>query len=114
MRKWGKVAVAVVLLAAIGLTAWEGAHKKEPVYEGKPVSYWMARVGRSGWTTRTPVLGGIPRFDSKAIPTLIRYLDRHNNAVQRLYRRTWPHLPGSAICSPTGGIASQELKTCVT
>ncbi len=45
-RKQVKTGLAVLLLAIVRLTAWEGlrTHEQEPIYCDKPLGYWMGLV----------------------------------------------------------------------
>jgi hypothetical protein len=60
----------------------------EPVYEGKPISYWLA-----------PPVGGGRAFppkgmvtDSNAIPFLVEALNRQSTPFEKAYSSVWPRL----------------------
>jgi HEAT repeats len=80
----GVVAVAVVLALVL--------RPCEPVYQGKPLSYWVDQL----WTQPeryTECNKAIQAIGPKAVPFLINQARRQDSAYERLYRFTWPKLP---------------------
>jgi hypothetical protein len=76
----------VLLVAAVfGFCVWAPWEPREPVYDGKPLSYWLSYPS-------TPAVRTIAS-DSNAIPLLIRALDRKDTLLGRGYLRVWPKLP---------------------
>jgi len=69
MKKRVNVVLAALIFAALGLAMREGLRPKEPVYDGRPVSYWINYSGRADVALD---LGRIGRFtgDSNAVPYL--------------------------------------------
>ena len=58
------------LLGVIGMTVRGFLRAREPVYKGKPISYWVNRSGR--------LSGGVNFInDSNAVPFLVKALKRH-------------------------------------
>jgi hypothetical protein len=47
MRKRVQIALAVLLIAVVGVIGWREQREREPVYRGKPVSYWINRSGEA-------------------------------------------------------------------
>ncbi len=43
MRKRVQIALAVLLVAIVGVAAWEVLGDREPVYQGKSLSVWLER-----------------------------------------------------------------------
>ena len=41
MRKRVRIALAVLLVAIVGVIAWQVLREREPVYQGKPLSVWL-------------------------------------------------------------------------
>ena len=43
MKKWRRTALATVVVAALALAGaiWQAARSREPVYQGKPLSFWL-------------------------------------------------------------------------
>ncbi len=80
--------LGVLLVAAVvGLVCWSPWELREPVYAGKPVSFWLTHTNSMGWT---------PVLDSDAIPFLIKALRRDSWFGAAVYRkRMWPRLPAA-------------------
>ena len=77
----------LLFAAAVGLLWWSPWVAREPVYEGKPLTYWLS-IDR-----RTPesLLG-----DSNAVPFLLEALKKDDWFGAALYRKhVWPNLPAS-------------------
>jgi hypothetical protein len=81
------LALCVLLVAALGgLLWWSPWEPREPVYEGKPLTYWLS-------TDRTPesLLA-----DSNAVPFVLEALKMDDWFGAALYRKhVWPKLPAS-------------------
>ena len=97
MRKRVYIVLSALLLAVVGLATWEGLrkHEREPVYNGKPVSYWIERSGEYKVVASTDLLSAriIPEADSNAAPFLIKALERQDSSLRRAYFLTWRRLP---------------------
>ena len=100
----------VLALAAVGLlwwSPWAARQAPEPVYNGEPLSYWLANVTigtRQGATSVTVWRGtkGEPDIirqamsDSNAVPFAIKALKRDTWFAAAYYRQwLWPKLPRS-------------------
>jgi hypothetical protein len=74
--------LGILLVGALGGLWWWAPgqpRQAEPVYEGRPISYWMGRKGAS---------------DSNAVPFLVKALKRDSWFGQAYYRKwLWPKLP---------------------
>ena len=94
MRKRVYLVLAGLFLGAAGLATWEGMrqHPPEPVYEGRPLSYWIRqpRVIQVNGRLRATDL---PKFDSNAVPFLVACLERCENPLSRFYFSAWSELP---------------------
>src|SRR5438045_5789104 len=98
MRKRVQIAVAVLLVAVIGVIAWEVllSHEHEPVYQGKRLSVWLR--DSSGTSELT---NAVRQIGTNGIPTLLKMLrKRESPSVSKLIglwdrhiART-PYLPG--------------------
>jgi hypothetical protein len=87
-------AVGALLVAALGWATWQAVRPRppqvpEPVYNSKPLSYWLAHPAPSH------VDQAIIQ-DSNAIPFLIKALKRDRWIGAAFYRKqVWPKLPPS-------------------
>jgi hypothetical protein len=81
----------VLLVAALGLLWWSPWEPPEPVYDGKPLSYWL--ITGAPAATRPPA----SLFsDSNAVPFLIEAIRRDSWFGATIYRkRLWPKLPAT-------------------
>ncbi len=96
------VPLSVLLLAiAGGLWMWVPSGPPEPVYDGKPLTYWL---GRNLGSSRPIKSRGLDRSaarqiaeDSNAVPFLIQALKRDSWIGAAVYRKqVWPKLPPAA------------------
>ena len=96
MRKRLRIAFAVLLLGIAAVLTWELAREKEPVYDSKPLSYWIRRPVEITNLGEAYTMA-IPRLDRRALPILIEYLGIKDGSGKRLYLRLYlrqyPTLP---------------------
>jgi HEAT repeats len=94
MRKKLDIAMLLVLLASVlAIGAWafsQPPEPVEPVYAGKPVSYWIASKTEDSFDC---AVTGIPKLDSNAIPYLLRATHRQNRAWDGYYLKVWQVAP---------------------
>jgi len=68
----------------------------EPVYEGKPLGYWL-RHPTITRVTNFPVLGmfaiRFPKVDSNAVPFLLKALEHQDGVFDKQYGKLWARLP---------------------
>ena len=93
MPKRVQIALAVLLVMLAGVITWQALRLREPVYAGKPVSYWIARSGEYYVGSDFGRIGGFPRADSNAIPYLLKALERQDGLFGQAYFRRWIRLP---------------------
>jgi hypothetical protein len=80
MGKRGRILIALTAVALLGVLAWVmlGAPSSppEPVYKGKPLSYWLRGYGfpSTNGPSRYDADGAISAVGTNAIPTLLRML----------------------------------------
>jgi hypothetical protein len=86
--------LGMLLIAALGAVLWWSPWEpREPVYDGKPLSYWLAALGVTpiSLKARNSLVS-----DSNAVPFLIKALQRDSWIGAAVYRkRIWPNLPPS-------------------
>ena len=91
-KRWPVVGGFLLVAALGGLlwwSPWEARERPEPVYEGKPLSYWLTnqtseRAIRRLWA------------DTNAVPFLIKALKKDSWIGAAVYRKqVWPNLPPS-------------------
>jgi HEAT repeat protein len=76
----------LLVAAALGLLWWSPWEPREPVYDGKPIRYWLAKSGRKGPQGLSA--------DTNALPFLIKALKRDSWVGAAVYRKqVWPKLP---------------------
>jgi hypothetical protein len=81
MRKRFRSLLAVLLVAVVGGLAWQVTRPREPVYQGKPLSYWLVRPARD------PNFNALRALGTNAIPTLLQML-RAKDWTDRSSRET--------------------------
>jgi hypothetical protein len=124
MAKRWPVACGVLLVAAGGLWMWwKPWASREPVYDGKPISYWLTNGirlvgmdtdrgtsivgvkvdGRGAWSTQL-------LSDSNAVPFLIRALKRDRWLGAAIYRtQLWPRFPDHLPFPPVKNSSAQYV-----
>jgi hypothetical protein len=92
----------LLVAAAVGLLWWSPWEPREPVYQGKPLRYWLRGYragGWSSWNSSTPEAAdeAIKHIGTNAIPILLRMLPRSDSALdKKLFKwsYTWRHWAG--------------------
>ena len=88
-KRWPVVGGVLVFAALGGLLWWAPWGSREPVYEDRPVSYWISHP-RSILAEPPPSL----QNDSNAVPYLVEALKRDSWIGAAVYRKqVWPRLP---------------------
>src|SRR5579864_2809300 len=78
MRKRCRIALAVLLVAIIGVISWQSL--REPVYQGKRLTVWLEQYGTNHFpTVRDGPLGkeaetAVRRIGTNAIPVYLKIL----------------------------------------
>jgi hypothetical protein len=88
-----RILLLALLIAVIGVIAWEMRRPAEPIYNGKPLRYWLEAfgqaIGSSGGGTRggpapptqSEAYQAIHHIGSNGIPTLLRMLQTPNPSI---------------------------------
>lgn len=92
MRKPSRIGLAALLLAMLGITAWQLSLSRapQPLYEGKPLDFWLKTFGLGPGAFPRAVLG------SNAIPVLLLALERRDGLIQTAYKNVWSNMPLAA------------------
>lgn len=96
MAQRARIATAILAFTLISVMLWQIRSAREPLYHGKPVSYWINHWGDiyAPWNVEHPdyergPLGWLPGADSNAIPFLVEALERGNGLLGGAYPRLW-------------------------
>jgi len=91
MHKRVQFALAVLLVALAGVSAWEGLREREPVYQGKPLRVWLnayrmhGLAGVETWQVRAEQQEAdeaVRHAGTNALPTLLRMLRAEDSALK--------------------------------
>ena len=82
MGKKRRIQLAALAFAMLGGLVWLVMPSSEPVYNGKPVSYYIRNQPFT-----------IPRMDSNAVPYLVKGVETRDGAPSRAYSTLWNKLP---------------------
>ena len=91
MRKRIHIAFAVVLLALAGVIGWQVLRLREPVYQGKRLSFWLdayrlyGLAGVETWQVRDEQQEAdeaVRQAGTNALPTLLRMLRAKDSALK--------------------------------
>ena len=95
MRKWAYIMLALVFIVVTRWTLWEGTRQRAPIYQGKPLSYWVrqSQLWQDERFRPEMVQTNLPTPDSRAIPFLMHYLERPQHQFGPFYSNAWQRLP---------------------
>jgi hypothetical protein len=87
MRKRFRIALAILLVAVVGGVAWQMLREREPVYQGKRLSAWLAELDKemppSNYVgTNGPAAAAIQHMGTNAIPHLRRLLKARDSRLK--------------------------------
>jgi HEAT repeats len=94
MRKRVYIALAVVLVILAGVAAWQGLRQREPVYQGRRLSDWLAAykmeglAGAETWQVREEqqkAEEAVRHAGTNALPILLRMLRANDSALKVKY-----------------------------
>ncbi len=93
MRRLTKIAIATIGVITLTTIVRHEPRRPEPVYGGKTIGYWIASSGRCYESAELAGLPKTPDFDSRAIPYLLRALEKREHVLDKAYRQLWYSLP---------------------
>jgi hypothetical protein len=90
MRKWLCIALAIMLASILGGVGWLLLRPsgREPIYAGKPESYWLQSLGKGAWQAADS-----QKLGSDTVPVLVKALERREGVLRSSYLSMWPRLP---------------------
>lgn len=94
MRKRIRSLLVVLLFAVLGGLAWQVLRPREPVYQGRPISYWIDHTGEISLAGNASIgeWNG-PQLDSNAVPFLVKALQTRDGRLGAAYRNAWLRSP---------------------
>jgi hypothetical protein len=98
MRKLVQIALAVSLVAIVGVIIWQVLREREPVYHGKRLSVWLVQYGTHHWSEGHWSVGrkgeleakaenAIRQIGTNAIPTCLRIIATRDSPLLKLVSR---------------------------
>jgi HEAT repeat protein len=90
-----RIALLLSLALIAGIAFWSAFQKREPVHQGKPVSFWFKKYVFSFSPAREEALETIAEIGPDAVPYLARMLKKKDSTLARAYRSVRPKLPAS-------------------
>src|SRR5579863_2933636 len=85
MRKWGKVAVAVLLVGLVGWFALSSPKPPEPAYQGRRLSQWLDICNETSNIDDTrPVSEALHAMGTNCLPFLVAHVGHTQSRV-----KTW-------------------------
>ena len=86
MRNRVRIALAVVLVAVVGVVGWQVLRQREPVYQGQRLSVWLTRYGDGDYTAVTQQIAkkevdvAVRHMGTNAVPFLVRRIRAKDSA----------------------------------
>jgi HEAT repeat protein len=88
------VAVVVLAFLVAASIAWVFWHRVEPVYDGKPLTFWAQQYGSNNWSGRKELAFeaefAVRQIGSDAIPLLLDLMQSRDSDLKKKLRQ---HLP---------------------
>lgn len=90
-KRWLFPLMVILIVAVTGISWWMlDPHQAEPVYQGKPESYWVELVAnmrgrdfKKNWED----------LGTNGLPVLLKAVERKSNPIRTAYRKAWPKMP---------------------
>jgi HEAT repeats len=98
VRKRSRIVFAGLVVAILGIVAWTFLLPSEPSHNGKPFTLWLeeySKENRSGTldAEHLQAATALAKMGDKAVPIIIRTLEKHDSPMRNKYREIWPKLP---------------------
>jgi HEAT repeats len=91
--RWPYVALSMIgVTVLVGIIAW-GVRPQEPVYQGKPLSYWVDQLGAPRFTHQANARSALREIGPQAIPFLLARIRQEHSVFRRFYRGGYSRLP---------------------
>jgi hypothetical protein len=74
MRKWLKVAVAVLVLLIVAFAGWLLTRAHEPEYQGRSLSAWLDEYNKAGTWNNEPASAAIRAMGTNCLPFLFAHI----------------------------------------
>ncbi len=74
MRKRVQLTLAVLAFALFGLVAWQESYRKDPVYQGRRLSGWLADLDLESPGPPEPAIQAVRAIGTNAFPRLLEML----------------------------------------
>ncbi len=86
MRKRVHIALGVLLIILAGVSAWLGLREREPVYQGKPLSFWLESLRQTAGNQEEVdrAKQAIRHIGTNALPVVIERLRAHDTPLKQL------------------------------
>ena len=86
------------LIGAVGILAIVAVlgvllRKKEPIYDGEPLSYWAVELKNANPGRQQQAKNALREIGPQAIPFLLAKARYENSVIKRFYREAWFRLP---------------------
>jgi len=71
------------VLILIGCASWFALSPREPVYEGKALSYWLDEINRTGKTDKNePAMKAARAMGTNSLPFLLSYIEHKESPIK--------------------------------
>ncbi len=77
------IVLAGLLVALVGAAAWKVLRSREPIFEGKPLTFWVYEANRGNGPEARHAEGVMRRAGTNAIPTLLKMLRKRESPLVR-------------------------------
>ncbi|MDB6112696.1 MAG: repeat-containing protein, partial [Pedosphaera sp.] len=110
--KWFRIVLVVLLLAVAGGLAWQASRQREPMYQGKPLSYWLGGYDSPPLTNVTPSQAdaAVRQLGTNAFPVLFRRLQQRDSefriTIMRLLQKQ--HVISIPVAPPDQNYAAVQ------
>jgi hypothetical protein len=96
LKTWGQIAIAVLLLAVVGVITWQVAARPEPVYQGKRLRQYLDQMAKEDpYSVDSPGVRAVYQMGPEAVPYLRRALHKKDTLYVKVLVSLHAKLPRS-------------------
>lgn len=87
MPKRVQIALAVLLVAIVGVMMWEVLREREPVYQGKSLSQWLEEYNQNFLFLNSPIRAqaksAVGQIGTNALPILLEWTAKKDSILKK-------------------------------
>ena len=78
-----RIALGLVAITALAGLTWQVIHHREPIYRGRPLSYWLEEINRADSLEKTvPASNALRAMGTNALPFLLCHIEHKDSRIK--------------------------------